>query len=152
METSTLAECSPSCPLVNPLSEESCRGLRTWRWIAKCHWYGTGNIRVTGPWLSVSTVCFQGIFLWILPRQEPPLEARNSACFDPVVPVLALSPGEHENLCSIKEAVVTLFWSWWQFSERQRRGGEGGSWYLLHFYSVPSRCWEKLESPGSSIE
>ena len=38
-------------------------------------------------------------------------QSLNYACFDPVVPVLAFSPEEHESLCSIKQAAVSLFWS-----------------------------------------
>lgn len=150
METNTLAKCSPSCPLVSPLSEQPCRGPRTWRWITMCQWYGTGSIRMTGPWLPISAVRFQGIFLWTLARRGPRLEAPNSSRFDPVVPVLAPFPREHENLCSVKQAVVTIFWSWRLFSERQRK--EKRKEANVHW--VPTMCpvdtMRKTERIGSS--
>lgn len=103
----------------------------------------------------VSTMCFQGIFLWTPARRGPHLEALNSAHFDPVGPVLAPFPGEHENFCSIKQAVVTFFWSQWQFSERQRKErGKGAT-----IYWVPPMCptdamreTEEIGSLRSNIE
>lgn len=109
METNTLVKGPPSCPLVSPLSKQPCRGPRTCRWVTTCAWCGPGRIRTTGPWLSVSSACFQGIFLlWTPARRGLQLKARSCARFDPAVPGLASFQQEHENLCSVKQVVMTF--------------------------------------------
>ena len=77
------------------------------------------NVSVIGDWkhpgdgaLAVHLHC---VFPRNLPlnssqaRAEP--KALNPACFDPVVPLLAFSLGGHEHLCSIKQAITSLFCS-----------------------------------------
>lgn len=108
-----------------------------------CQWYGTGSIRMTGPWLSISTVCFQGIFLWTRARRGPQLEALNSDCFDPVVPVLAPFPQRtwkslfHKtNSCDSCLVLMAVF-------RKTKERKQGRSSCLLSSYYVSSRCNER---------
>ena len=77
------------------------------------------NVSVIGDWKHPGDGALAVHLHCVFPRNLPlnssqaraQLKALNLACFDPVVPLLAFSPGEHENLCSIKQAIMSLFCS-----------------------------------------